>query len=123
MKEIKLLWIAQVIVAVVLFQTLYFKFTSQPVSVELFTQLGVEPWGRYLVGVMELITGILLLIPQTALIGAILALTIGAGAILTHLFFIGILFDGDITLFLLAIMITILSAIIIYTRRKYEKRK
>ena len=54
-------WVLRIIAAVILLQTLYFKFTAHPESVELFSKLGVEPWGRICTGVIELITGILLL--------------------------------------------------------------
>ena len=55
--------------------------------------LGVEPWGRILTGILELIAGISLLLPWTALWGAILAALIMIGAISSHLFVIG--FSGD----------------------------
>lgn len=121
MKKQVLLWIAQIITAIIFLQTLWFKFTSDPSSVQLFTIINVEPWGRYLLGIIELITSVLLLIPKKAVYGALLGLIVGIGAILTHLLFIGISFGGDISLFLLAITVTLLSAIILYTRRKELK--
>ena len=83
-------WIVRLAAAIILLQTLYFKFTAHPQSVELFTKLGVEPWGRIGTGVMELITGILLLLPATAFIGCFLGLGIMSGAILSHLLVLGI---------------------------------
>ena len=59
-------WLFRIAAAIILLQTLYFKFTAHPESVELFTKLGVEPWGRIGTGIIELITGLLLLIPATA---------------------------------------------------------
>ena len=98
-------WIVRIAAAVILLQTLYFKFSAHPQSVELFTKLGVEPWGRIGTGVMELITGILLLLPATAFIGSFLGLGIMYGAILSHLFVLGIESFGDGgTLFTLAII-------------------
>ena len=35
-----------IIAAIVLLQTLYFKFTAHPDSVYIFTTLGIEPYGR-----------------------------------------------------------------------------
>jgi hypothetical protein len=64
MKNI-LIKIAAIIAAIILLQTLYFKFTAQPESVYIFTQLGLEPHGRIGSGIFELITGILLLLPKT----------------------------------------------------------
>ncbi|MCU0380227.1 MAG: DoxX family protein [Chitinophagaceae bacterium] len=81
--------------AVILLQTLYFKFTGHPESVALFTKLGVEPWGRVATGIIELITGILLLIPATASIGALLGIGMMVGAIASHLTVIGIESQGD----------------------------
>ena len=95
----------RVVAAVILLQTLYFKFTAQPESVELFTKLGVEPWGRIGTGVIELITGILLLLPSTVFIGAFLGIGLMSGAILSHLTVLGIQSQGDGgQLFMLAII-------------------
>ena len=85
----------QIIAAVILLQTLYFKFTAHPQSVELFTKLGVEPWGRIGTGVIELITSVLLLIPRTKIFGALLGIGLMIGAIFSHLFVIGIETSGD----------------------------
>jgi uncharacterized membrane protein YphA (DoxX/SURF4 family) len=92
--------------AIILLQTLYFKFTGAPESVDLFTKLGVEPWGRWGTGVIELITGILLLVPSTAFIGAFLGMGVMSGAIASHLLVLGIESAGDGgTLFTLAIVV------------------
>lgn len=88
-------WLLRVAAAVILLQTLYFKFTAHPESVAIFSKLGVEPWGRIGTGVMELITGILLLIPATAFIGGILGMGLMSGAIGAHVFVIGIESAGD----------------------------
>jgi len=102
--------VLRVAAAVILLQTLYFKFTAQPESVELFTKLGVEPWGRIGTGVIELITGILLLIPATVFIGAFLGMGLMAGAILSHLTILGIQSQGDGgQLFMLATIELVLS--------------
>jgi len=50
----------------------------------------VEPFGRIASGVMELVAGILLLIPRTTVWGAFLGFGIMAGAILSHLLVLGI---------------------------------
>ena len=88
-------WLFRIAAAVILLQTLYFKFTAQPESVELFTKLGVEPWGRIGTGIIELIASILLLIPSTVFIGALLGMGLMAGAIASHLLVIGIESQGD----------------------------
>jgi uncharacterized membrane protein YphA (DoxX/SURF4 family) len=88
-------WIIRLVAAVILLQTLYFKFTGHPESVELFTKLGAEPWGRIATGVIEAIAGGLLLLPATAWIGAVLGSGLMVGAILSHLTVIGIESRGD----------------------------
>ena len=101
-------WILRIIAAVILLQTLYFKFTGHPESVVLFTKLGVEPWGRIGTGIIELITGIMLLIPATAFIGAALGVGLMAGAIGSHLTVIGIESHGDGgQLFIMAIIVMV----------------
>jgi len=88
-------WTLRIAAAVILLQTLYFKFSGHPESVELFTKLGVEPWGRIGAGVIELIAGILLVIPATAFIGAFIGVGLMLGAIQSHLMVIGIESKGD----------------------------
>lgn len=116
-------WLLRIVSAVILLQTLYFKFTAHPESVELFTKLGVEPWGRIGTGVIELITGILLLIPATAFIGGFLGMGLMVGAIASHLFAIGIESKGDGgQLFMLAIIVLICSVLIQIIHRNDGKK-
>ena len=46
-------WIARLVAAIIMIQTLYFKFTGAEESVYIFTTIGMEPWGRIGVGVLE----------------------------------------------------------------------
>ncbi|GGD79668.1 hypothetical protein GCM10011514_49570 [Emticicia aquatilis] len=112
-------WLFRVAAAIILLQTLYFKFTAHPESVELFTKLGVEPWGRVGTGIIELITGVLLLIPATAFVGGFLGMGLMAGAILSHLTVIGIESKGDGgQLFTLAIIVLVLSLLIQFLHKE-----
>ncbi len=112
-------WLLRIATAAILLQTLYFKFSAHPQSVELFSKLGVEPWGRIGTGVIELVTGILLLIPATAFIGAFLGIGLMAGAILSHLTVIGIESHGDGgLLFGLALAVFVMSAVIMILHRQ-----
>lgn len=90
-----IIWILRILPALILLQTLFFKFSASPESVYIFSTLGVEPWGRIGSGVMELIAGILLLIPRTTVWGALLGIGIMAGAVLSHLMVLGIEVMGD----------------------------
>jgi hypothetical protein len=111
-------WALQLIVAGILLQTLFFKFTGAAESVYIFSTLGAEPWGRIGSGIVELIAAVLLLVPRTAVLGALLALGSMAGAILSHLLFLGIEIMGDGgLLFVLAIIVLISSATIAVVRR------
>jgi putative oxidoreductase len=112
-------WALRITAAVILLQTLYFKFSGHPESVELFTKLGVEPWGRIGTGIIELITGILLLIPSTVFFGAFLGLGLMAGAILSHLTVIGIESKGDGgQLFMLAIVVMVSCLLLLILHKK-----
>ncbi|MBT8271006.1 MAG: DoxX family protein [Bacteroidia bacterium] len=104
----------RIIVAVILIQTLRFKFTAHPDSVYIFESIGLEPAGRIGTGILELIAGILLLIPRTVWVGATLTLGVIGGAIVLHLTKLGIAVnqDGGI-LFITAIITFVLSAIIL----------
>ena len=111
-------WILQLVAAAILFQTLFFKFTGAEESVYIFTTLGMEPWGRIGSGVAELIACILLLTPRTVPLGAILALGVISGAIVSHLTKLGIVVkdDGGL-LFGLAVVVFVASTSVLVIRR------
>ena len=112
-------WIFQLITAGILFQTLFFKFAAAPESVYIFTTLGLEPWGRIGSGIVELVAGILLLIPRTASLGAALSLGVISGALVSHLTRLGIVVrdDGGL-LFLLALVVFAGSTVVLLIRRR-----
>jgi uncharacterized membrane protein YphA (DoxX/SURF4 family) len=111
-------WIIRIVAAIILLQTLYFKFTGHPESVELFTKLGVEPWGRIGTGIIELFASILLLIPATVILGALLGIGLMVGAIFSHLLVIGIESKNDGgQLFMLAIIVLICCITLLFLHR------
>jgi putative oxidoreductase len=111
-------WIGQLTAAVILGQTLFFKFTGAPEAVYIFQTLGVEPAGRYVTGTLELVTVVLLLRPGTAATGAVLALGLMVGAIASHLTVLGIEVQGDGgTLFGLAVTTFVAAAVVAWLRR------
>jgi uncharacterized membrane protein YphA (DoxX/SURF4 family) len=112
------LWILRLLAAFIMLQTLYFKFTGHEQSVRLFTQLGMEPWGRIGTGVFELIASILILFPRTTGYGAALGLGLMSGAIFFHLTKLGIKFDGDYGLFLYAVIAFICCLILAWYYRQ-----
>lgn len=112
-------WFLRILAAVILLQTLYFKFTAHPQSVELFTILNMEPWGRIGVGIAELIASVLILVPRTTLAGALLGLGLMAGALFFHLTKLGINFGGDAILFAYALItFTCCLALMIISRKQ-----
>ena len=113
-------WTLRGIAAVILLQTLFFKFTGAKESVYIFTTLGMEPWGRIGSGVAELIASILLLLPQTVVFGAILSTGVISGAIFFHLTKLGIalpLVDDHGELFALAVIVFVCSAVVLIMHR------
>lgn len=109
----------RIIVAAILIQTLRFKFTAHPDSVYIFKTVGLEPVGRILTGIAELIAGIFLLIPRTVWLGALMTLVVIGGAIFMHLTKLGIEINEDKgTLFITALVTFCLSAIIFYLYKK-----
>lgn len=112
------LWIFRVLAALIMLQTLFYKFSADPQSVHLFTILGMEPWGRIGTGVLELIASLLILYPRTTGYGAFLGLGLMAGAIFFHLTKLGIKFDGDYVLFLYAVIAFISCAVLVFYYRK-----
>jgi len=112
-------WTLQVITAGILFQTLFFKFAAAEESVYIFTKLGMEPWGRIGSGVAELIACVLLLIPRTVTLGALVAVAVISGAMVTHLTKLGIVVQNDGgLLFLLALIVFGAAMAILYIRRR-----
>ncbi|MES2776646.1 MAG: DoxX family protein [Bacteroidota bacterium] len=88
-------WVLRLIAAVIMLQTLYFKFTGQEESIYIFTTLGIEPWGRIGSGIAELIASLLILIPRTTVYGAVMGMGIMAGAIFSHLTKLGLVVMND----------------------------
>jgi putative oxidoreductase len=114
-----LVWLLRLLVAGILLQTLFFKFSGAPESVWIFQTLGVEPWGRLASGVAELVAAALILWPRTTGLGAVLAFGVISGAILAHLTILGIEVEGDGgLLFFLALVVFAGSAVLAWLHRR-----
>jgi uncharacterized membrane protein YphA (DoxX/SURF4 family) len=112
-------WILRLTAAVILAQTLWFKFTAAPESVYIFDKVGLGAPGRIGSGVAELIAALLLVIPRTAWLGAGLAIAVMGGAIMSHLTVLGIDVMGDHgELFGLAVTVALCSAIVLFLHRR-----
>ncbi len=105
-------WVLRILIAIIFLQTLYFKFTGHPDAVHIFSELGVEPYGRIGLGVVELITSILILLPRTKIYGILISFGIILGAIGSHFMVIGTEVKGDGgVLFILALVVFFASLI------------
>lgn len=115
MKAAVFTWFLRFFVAVILLQTLYFKFTAAAESVYIFSKLGMEPYGRIATGIFELVAAVLILMPRTTIFGALLGLGLMIGAVVSHIFVLGIEVQNDRgTLFMLALLVLISCAVLIY---------
>lgn len=118
------IWILRLLAAVILLQTLYFKFSAAPESIYIFSKLGMEPWGRIGTGILELIAGILLLIPATTAFGALLAIGLMAGAIFFHITKLGISVQNDggqLFIYALLVFVSSIALVIIYRNNLFVK--
>ena len=95
----------------------YGKLTSDPASIELFTMLGMEPFGRIVIGIVEFAAIILLLNPGTSPYGALLCLGVMIGAVVAHATVLGI--SGSLGgLLLMGVVAGVFCLLILYTERK-----
>ncbi len=115
-------WALRLIAALIMLQTLYFKFSAAEESVYIFTQLGMEPYGRIGIGAMELVASILLLYPKTTVYGALLAIGLMAGALFFHLTKLGIEVRGDggqLFIYALLVLLSSITLVLIYRQQLY----
>ncbi|AVV52071.1 MULTISPECIES: DoxX family protein [Leptospira] len=117
-KKKLLLYCLRTIVALVFLQTLFYKFTGASESVAIFSKLGMEPWGRIGIGILELVASILLFMPGWNWFGSLLGLGLMSGAIFSHVFVIGIEQENDGgLLFLLALGNMFLCGLLLWLER------
>ena len=115
MKKVQLQWVLRLLSAIILLQTLYFKFSGAPESIYIFSTLGIEPYGRFGSGIAELVVAVLLLIPKKTWLGALGGTIIMAGAILSHIFVLGIEVQNDSGfLFGLAVVVMLSCLVLLY---------
>lgn len=112
-------WVLRLIIAIIFIQTLYFKFTAHPDSVYIFSELGVEPYGRVGLGIIELITAVLLMVNSTKIIAIFLSIGIIIGAIGSHILVIGTSVQGDGGgLFALAWVVLLAGIVLLFIHKK-----
>ena len=113
------IWVLRILPALILLQTLFYKFSGAGESVFIFSELGMEPWGRIGSGILELIAALLLLYPRTTHVGAALGMGLMAGAIFFHVTKLGISVQGDGgLLFIYALLVFISCGILLFIHRR-----
>jgi uncharacterized membrane protein YphA (DoxX/SURF4 family) len=117
------IWALRLVAAYIMLQTLFYKFSASEESVYIFTQLGIEPWGRIGTGVLEFIASLLLLWPRTTHFGAILGAGLMSGALFSHATKLGIEVKGDGGLLFAYAMIVLVCCIILLLVYKKEVLK
>ena len=112
-------WVLRLIAAVIMLQTLYFKFSGSEESIYIFSTLNMEPWGRIGTGMMELIASILILYPPTTGIGALLGVGLMSGAVFFHITKLGLVVKDDGgQLFIYALLVLVSCSILVVLYRK-----
>lgn len=117
------IWLLRLLAAGIMLQTLFFKFTAAEESVYIFTQLGMEPYGRIVIGVMELVASVLILFPRTTVFGAVIAIGLMAGAVFFHLTKLGIQVKSDggqLFIYALLVLFSAFALLIIYRQHLYD---
>jgi uncharacterized membrane protein YphA (DoxX/SURF4 family) len=107
------LWVLRILAAVIMLQTLFFKFTGAEESIYIFSELGMEPWGRIGTGVLELVASILILFPKTSFLGATLGAGLMSGALFFHLAKLGIEVKSDGGQLFIYALVTFLSCVVL----------
>jgi len=112
-------WVLRILAALILLQTLFFKFSGAEESVYIFSTIGMEPWGRIGSGTFELIASILILYPRTTAIGAVMGAGLMSGAIFFHITKLGIVVKDDGgQLFIYALLVFISCVVLAILFRK-----
>ena len=115
--------ISSITAGIIFLQTLFYKFSAAPESVYIFSTLGMEPYGRIGLGIAELIVAVLLLFRKTSVVGAVLGLGVISGALVSHLFVIGIEVQGDKgALFALALIVFVCCLLSLFLRKDDVKK-
>jgi uncharacterized membrane protein YphA (DoxX/SURF4 family) len=110
-------WVLRLLAAIIMLQTLFFKFTASDESVYIFSTIGIEPWGRIGSGIVELIASVLILFPKTTWLGALLGAGVMSGAIFFHLTRLGLVVKddgGQLFIYALLVFFSCASLLIIY---------
>ena len=109
---------AQGIAAIVLLLASVLKFIGSPGDIEIFVRLDMEPTGRYMIAVIELVAALLLLSPFAAL-GSVIVVGVMCGAIIAHVTELGLVVNNDGGRLISMLVVVLLCAgYVLVSRRK-----
>ena len=83
------LWVLQIAAAGMFLMVGFLKLSGNPQLVGLFKAIGLGQWFRYLTGTLEVGGAILLLIPRTSGLAALMLAGVMVGAVITHVVIVG----------------------------------
>jgi putative oxidoreductase len=106
-------WVLQLLLAAVFLIAGTTKLAGAQMHVETFEKLGMGQWFRYFTGSIEVIAAIMIIVPRTAVVGALLLAAMMIGAFDTHVFLIG---GSPIP----ALVLLVLAALVIWYRGLYR---
>lgn len=114
--------ILKLIAAIIMLETLYFKFSGAQESIDLFTKIAGdnEAMMRIGTGILELSAAILLFVPKKTWLGALLTIGLMSGAILSHLTILGIEHNNDNGALFISAFIAFLAGITLFILNKKE---
>ena len=103
----------------VLLVTAWFKLDADPQSVTVFSQLNMEPAGRYVIGMLECAAAVALFFRSGALLGALGAIALMTGATIAHLTVLGYKKEGYLMMQLVALGVLLCSLFIVLVLREH----
>jgi hypothetical protein len=117
-----IIWMLRLLAAGIMFQTLFFKFSAAEESVYIFSAIGMEPWGRIGIGILEFVAVVLILNLRTIAFGAVLGMGLMAGAIFFHLTILGIVVKddgGQLFIYALLVFLSCFALAVIFRKDLY----
>lgn len=105
----------KLIAAIIMLQTLFFKFSGAQESINLFTKIAGEneAYIRIGTGILELIAAILLFTPKKTWLGAFLTIGLMGGAMMSHITILGIVHNNDGGVLFIGAAITFIAGVIL----------
>ena len=82
-------WVIRILLALSFISAGGMKLAGVAQFVAMFDEIGFGQWFRLLTGAIEVTGGVLIIVPRTAVLGALLLACVMIGAVITHLAVIG----------------------------------